>query len=216
MWTTQDAEEPLKLSAELRGELTELFGTMDHSVANRVMATVTSERARRRTMQSLWLGLSPVLAVLMVIMLYVGGSIVPAAFSTQASRLAMGSPGAAGFTDSAPKAMLTSPKPSASAAACQPPSLHIMLHGDTLLRQTLIIWLRSRQPDVALQVEQAASGESVAFDLNANETASFAALMVVHGFVGQSEAGLRVASGYSFAWWISNLNASSLHICCIP
>lgn len=213
----QDAGQPLEFSSELRGVLSEMVGSMDHSVAHHVMAAVTAERARRRTVQSLWLGLSPAIAVAIVIMIYVGGSIVPVARSTQTSRLAMNSSGAvAGFTDSAPKAMVSLPKSASPVVACQSQSLHIALHGDALLRQTLIIWLRSRHPDIALEMEQATSGKAIAFDLSADETVNFAALMVLHGFVGQSTQGLRVISGYSLASWTAALDASSLHICCIP
>src|SRR5450756_2650187 len=61
-----DNEQPLELSAELRGEVLALFAPMDRSLASSVTAAIGMRRSRRRLLQGLWLGFSPVMAVAIV------------------------------------------------------------------------------------------------------------------------------------------------------
>src|SRR5664280_1192755 len=72
--TMSDNEQPLELSTELRSEVAALFAPMERSLAHSVTAAISSRRSRRRLLQGLWLGLSPIMAIAIVAVLYIGGA----------------------------------------------------------------------------------------------------------------------------------------------
>src|SRR5450756_1191151 len=87
-----DNEQPLDLSAELRSEVAALFAPMDRSLASSVTAVISMRRSRRRLLQGLWLGFSPVMAVAIVAALYVGGAVLPRTLSLATSKTAVFAP----------------------------------------------------------------------------------------------------------------------------
>jgi len=214
-WTIEEAEQPLELSADLCGDLMAILAPMDRSVVSPVMAAVSKERSHRRVLQGFWLGLSPVVVAVVVMMLYASGTVLPRSLSTQTSGSALRAPTAiAGFADAAPKGRLGSAN--FSTAICQPRSLRVLLGGDILHTQLLVTWLRTRHPDAALELENAAPGDTVILTLDADEAPGFTDLMVLHGFAGEMWSGLRTVAGCSLASWSSVIDSSALIICVIP
>ena len=202
-----DNEQPLDLSAELRSEVAVLFAPMDRSLASSVTAVIGSRRSRRRLLQGLWLGFSPVMAVAIVAALYVGGAVLPRTLSLATSKIATFVPNfGTSATDAAP----------VLDAACRVPSFRVMLKGDVVRRQLLATWLRARHADVALELDTAAPGQDIPLTLEPDEVRGFEALMVLHGFTGQQSSGLSTVAGCSPASWASSLGTSSLFICLIP
>jgi len=202
-----DNEQPLDLSAELRSEVAALFAPMDRSLASSVTAVIGSRRSRRRLLQGLWLGFSPVMAVAIVAALYVGGAVLPRTLSLATSKIATFVPNfGTSATDAAP----------VLDAACRVPSFRVMLKGDVARRQLLATWLRARHADVALELDTAAPGREIALTLESDEIRGFAALMALHGFTGQEPSGLSTIARCSPESWASSLGTSSLSICLIP
>ena len=202
-----DNEQPLDLSAELRSEVAVLFAPMDRSLASSVTAVIGSRRSRRRLLQGLWLGFSPVMAVAIVAALYVGGAVLPRTLSLATSKIATFVPNfGTSATDAAP----------VLDAACRVPSFRVMLKGDVVRRQLLATWLRARHADVALELDTAAPGREIALTLESDEIRGFAALMALHGFTGQEPSGLSTIARCSPESWASSLGTSSLFICLIP
>jgi len=210
-----DNEQPLELSTELRSEVSTLFAPMDRSLASSVTAVISSRRSRRRLLQGLWLGFSPVMAVAIVAALYVGGATLPRWLSPAASQRAFMSPNPQmGVADSSiPKVAAGSEDMSALATV---PSFRIVLGGDVARRQLLTTWLRAKHADVALELETAAPGREVALTLEPDEVREFVALMALHGFTGQEPSGLRILPRSSSESWLSSLSTSSLFISINP
>jgi len=212
-----DNEQSLELSAELRSEVAALFAPMDRSLAHSVTAVISSRRSRRRLLQGLWLGLSPIMAIAIVAVLYVGGAVMqPASLPATSSRALLAPNPLFGIADGAPKGLVGSENVPTVAAACRVPSFRVMLKGDIARRQLLATWLRARHVDVALELDTAVPGHEVTLTLQPDEVRGFVAFMALHGFTGQQPSGLRTVAGYSPASWASSWGTSSLSICLIP
>lgn len=212
-----DNEQPLELSAELRSEASALFAPMDRSLASSVTAAIGMRRSRRRLLQGLWLGFSPVMAVVIVAALYVGGAVMPRTLSLATSKRAVFAPNAEiRAQDAAPKGLVGLEDLPALGTACRVPSFRVVLEGDVARRQLLVTWLRARHADVALELDTAVPGREVALTLEPDEVGGFAALMALHGFMGQEPSGLRTVARCSPASWATSLGTSSLFICLIP
>jgi hypothetical protein len=210
-------EQPLELSAEVRREISALFAPMDRSLASSVTAAIGMRRSRRRLLQGLWLGFSPVMAVAIVAVLYVGGAVWPRTLSLATSKRAVFAPNPEILAqDAAPNELVGSENTTALATACRAPSFRVVLEGNVARRQLLATWLRARHADVALELDTAVPGCEVALTLEPDEVRGFAALMALHGFIGQEPSGLRTVARCSSASWASHLGTSSLFICLIP
>ncbi|HEX7607973.1 MAG TPA: hypothetical protein VF370_01440 [Candidatus Cryosericum sp.] len=212
-----DNELPLEFSAELRREVSALFAPMDRSLAKSVTAAIGVHRSRRRLLQGLWLGFSPVMAIAIVVALYVGGSVMPRTLSLATSKTAVFAPNVKTRAQgTSPKGLVGSESIPVLDAACRVPSFRVMLKGDVARRQLLATWLRARHADVALELDTAAPGREIALTLQPDEVRGFVALMALHGFTGQEPSGLRTVARCSPASWASSLDTSSLFICLIP
>lgn len=213
--TVIDNEQPLELSAAMRIEACALLAPLDRSVAGSVAAAVTLRRSHHRLLQSLWLGLSPVMAVAIVVVLYAGGAMLPRWLSPASSQRAFMSPNPQIDTavSAVPKVGTGSESMSALAAV---PSFRIILDGDVARRQLLATWLRARHGDAAAELDNAVPGQSVFVTLEPNEVRGFASLMALHGYTGENSSGLRILPRYSAESWSSSLGASSLPICIVP
>ncbi|MCX6085463.1 MAG: hypothetical protein NTX94_03365 [Caldiserica bacterium] len=212
-----DGQQPLELSAELRGEVLALFAPMDRSVADSVAAAISSHRSHRRLLQGLWLGFSPVIAVAIVAVLYVGGGALPRSSSMVSSKGAFRSPNPEiRAQDSAANVLAGSENVPALATACRMPSFRILLDGDAARKQLLATWLRARHPDVALMLDAAAPGSEVVLTLEPDEVREFAVLMALHGFIGEAPSGLLILPRFSPQSWSRSLGTSSLFICVTP
>jgi len=208
-------KQPLELSAELRSEVSALFAPMDRSLASSVMAVISMRRSRRRLLQGLWLGFSPVMAVAIVAMLYVGGATLPRTLSLATSKRAVSAPNAEiRAQDAAGSGLVGSESIPVLDAACRVPSFRVMLKGDVARRQLLATWLRARHADVALELDTAAPGREIALTLESDEIRGFAALMALHGFTGQEPSGLSTIARCSPESWASSLGTSSF-ICIV-
>jgi len=209
-----DNEQPLELSAELRSEVSALFAPMDRSLASSVTAVISMRRSRRRLLQGLWLGFSPVMAVAIVAVLYVAGAVMPRTLSLATSGGALLAPNPEfRAADAAPKGLVDSQGIPALGTA---PSFRVVLDGDVAHRQLLATWLRARHADVALELDNAVPGCDVSLTLEPDEVRGFAALMALHGFIGEEPSGLRILPRFSPESWASSLGTSSLVICLIP
>lgn len=209
-----DNERPLELSAAMRTEVSALFAPMDRSLASSVTAAITMRRSRRRLLQGLWLGLSPVMAIAIVAVLYTGGAVLPRGLSPARSQGAFMSPNPeVGVADTTLKGLAGSDGVSALGTA---PCFSIVLDGNVARRQLLVTWLRARHADVALELDTAVPGHEVTLTLEPDEVRGFVALMALHGFTGQEPSGLRTVARCSPASWASSLGTSSLFICLIP
>jgi hypothetical protein len=210
-----DNEQPLDLSAELRSEVAALFAPMDRSLASSVTAVISMRRSRRRLLQGLWLGFSPVMAVAIVAALYVGGAVLPRTLSLATSKTAVFAPNVETRAQgTSPKGLVGSESIPVLDAAGRVPSFRVMLKGDVARRQLLATWLRARHADVALELDTAAPGREVALTLEPDEVRGFVALMALHGFTGQEPSGLRTVAGCSAASWASSLGTTSF-ICIV-
>jgi len=209
-----DNQRPLDLSAELRSEVSTLFAPMDRSLASSVTAVISMRRSRRRLLQGLWLGLSPVMAVAIVAVLYAGGAVLPRRLSPATSQGAFTSPNPeVSVADSTMKGLVGSEGVSALGTA---PSFRVVLNGDIARRQLLATWLRARHADVAVELDNVTPGREVSLTLEPDEVQGFSSLMALHGFVGQEPSGLRTVPRYSLASWASSLEVSSLSVCIVP
>jgi hypothetical protein len=212
-----DNEQPLELSAELRGEVSVLFAPMDRSLASSVTAVIGSRRSRRRLLQGLWLGFSPVMAVAIVVVLYVGGAVLPRRLPLATSKGAFMPPNTEiRAQDTPPNGLVGSDSIRTLATACRVPSFRVVLEGNVARRQLLATWLRARHADIALELDAAVQGREVALTLEPDEVRGFVALMALHGFSGQEPSGLRTVAGFSPEFWTTSLGAPSLFICIIP
>jgi hypothetical protein len=215
--TMSDNEQPLELSAELRSEVAALFAPMDRSLASSVTAVIGVRRSRRRLLQGLWLGLSPIMAIAIVAVLYVGGAVMqPTLLPATSSRTLFAPNPLFGSADVAPKGLVGSENVPTVATACQVPSFRVMLKGNIARRQLLATWLRARHADIALELDTAAPGQDIPLTLEPDEVRGFLALMALHGFTGQQPSGLSMVPGCSPASWASSLGTSSVFICLIP
>ena len=212
-----DNEQPFELPAELRSEASALFAPMDRSLASSVTAAISMRRSRRRLLQGLWLGFSPVMAVAIVAVLYVGGAVLPRRPSLATSKGALFAPNPEiRAADTAPNVLVGSENIPALAIACQAPSFRVVLEGNVARRQLLVTWLRARHADVALELDTAVPASEVALTLEPDEVPGFAALMSLHGFMGQEPSGLRTVARCSPMFWATSLGTSSLFIHIIP
>src|SRR5664280_357385 len=215
--TMSDNEQPLDLSAELRSEVAALFAPMDRSLAHSVTAVIGVRRSRRRLLQGLWLGFSPIMVIAIVAVLYVGGAVMQPTLLPATSKRATFAPNfGTSAADTGPNGLVGSENMPILATAGRALSFCVVLEGDVARRQLLITWLRARHANVALELGTAAPGYEVAVTLEPDEVRGFVAFMALHGFTGQEPSGLRTVAGYSPASWASSLGTSSLSICLIP
>lgn len=212
-WMLDQAEQPLNLPDELRRDLAAELRPMEHSIAASVMAAVYNERMHRRSLQSLWMGLSPVMAVLVVVVLYAGGAMWAPSMRMQTSGSTLRFQNSAPVTDAAPEVMLKST--GSSRVACQPRTPRVLLGGDGLQKQVLVTWLRQKHADIGQELENTAPGQEVSVTLDAGEVRDFVNLMVVHGFSGEGASGLRIVPGCSLASWLSVMDSSTLTVCIV-
>jgi hypothetical protein len=209
-----DNELPLDLSAELRSEVAALFAPMDRSLASSITVSIGMRRSRRRLLQGLWLGLSPVMAVAIIAVLYAGGAVLPRRLSPATSQGAFMSPNPeVSVADSTMKGLVGSEGVSAFGTA---PSFRVVLNGDIARRQLLATWLRARHSDVAVELDSAVPGQDVFLTLEPDEVRGFSSLMALHGFIGEDPSGLRILPRSSSESWLSSLSTSSLFISIIP
>ena len=207
-------EEPLELSAAMHREVSALLAPMDRSLASSITVSIGMRRSRRRLLQGLWLGFSPVMAVAIVAMLYVGGATLPRRLSPATSQGAFTSPNPeVSVADSTMKGLVGSGGMSALGTA---PSFRVVLNGDIARRQLLATWLRARHSDVAVELDSAVPGQDVFLTLEPDEVRGFVALMALHGFIGEDPSGLRILPRSSSESWLSSLSTSSLFISIIP
>lgn len=202
-----------------------LFAPMDRSVASSVTTAVCTRCSHRRRVQGLWLGLSPVVTVAIVALLYLGGTVSTRLPSLSAlnsvSKGALPAPNQESrVTDTAVTDSFLAPPAHSEGvqslgAMCQEPSFCIILEGDSSRRQLLVTWLRARHADVSVALETAMPGSEVILMLGPDEIHGFAVLMALHGFTGQGLSGLTTVARFSFESWESILNASS-SICLVP
>ncbi|MHB8108145.1 MAG: hypothetical protein ACYDH4_12080 [Candidatus Cryosericum sp.] len=209
-----DNEEPLELSAAMRTEVSALLAPMDRSLSGSITAAITVRRSHRRLLQGLWLGLSPVIAVAIVAVLYAGGAILPRWLSPAMSQRTLMSPNPEiGIADSTMKGLAGSEGMSALGTA---PSFMIVLDGDVTHRQLLVTWLRARHAGAAAELDNAVPGQDVFLTLEPDEVWGFSSLMALHGYSGEDPSGLRILPRSSSELWSSSLAASSLFISIVP
>jgi len=213
--TVIDNGQPLELSAAMRIEACALLAPMDRSLAGSVTAAITVRRSRRRLLQGLWLGLSPVMAVAIVVVLYAGGAMLPRWVSPATPQRTLMSPNPAmGAADTAVSKMASGSEGMSALATV--PSFRIVLGGDVARRQLLATWLRARHADVAAELDNAVPGHNVFVTLEPDEVQGFSSLMALHGYSGEDPSGLRILPRYSSDSWSSSLDSSSLLLCIIP
>lgn len=212
-----DNQQSLELSAKQHNEVVALFAPMDRSVAGSVMTAVSVHRSHRRWLQGLWLGLSPVMAVAIVAVLYVGGAVLPRGLSLATSKGAFVPPNAEiQAQDATRNGPVGSDSIGTLATACQAPSIHVVLDGSVVRRQLLATWLRTRHADVAAELDNAVPGQDVFLTLEPDEVQGFASLMALHGYSGEALSGLRMLPRYSADSWSTSVGSSSSLICIIP
>lgn len=207
---TASDERPFELPKECRAELNAIFAPMDHSIAGQVVSAIEVRGRHRLSLQALWLGLSPVVAVALVAVLYVGGIglLTTPPFAVPQGMVAA-SNADAGAGDLTAKGLTASEGMAALAARSTHPALSVDLQGDTVRMGVLISWLRASHPDVAAQLESAPSGSTILLALDAGEVRGFVSLMVLHGFRGSGPSGLLLSIQSSSEAWMSILQAVS-------
>ena len=207
---TANDERPFEFPKEFRAELNATFAPMDRSIAASVVSAIEARSRHRLSLQAWWLGLSPVVALALVAVLYVGGM---GLFSTSPSAVPQGmvaaSNAAVGAGDLTAKGLAAPESLAALAARSTRPALAVDLQGDAARRGVLISWLRVSHPDVAAQLQSAASGSTIQLVLDAGEVRGFVSLMVVHGFRGRGPSGLLLSIQSSSEAWMSMLRAVS-------
>ncbi len=212
-----DNQQSLELSAKLHNEVVALFAPMDRSVAGSVMTAVSVHRSHRRWLQGLWLGLSPVMAVAIVAVLYAGGALLPGRMSSATLQQAFSPPNSEIHAqDTAPKGPVRSGNIWTLTAEGPASSLRVVLDGSVVRRRLLAGWLRARHADVAAKLDNAVPGQDVFLTLESDEIQGFASLMALHGYNGEEPSGLRILPRYSVDSWSSSVGRLSLLICIIP
>ncbi|MHB8070903.1 MAG: hypothetical protein ACYDHF_02940 [Candidatus Cryosericum sp.] len=207
-------ERPFDLPEELKAELNALFAPMDRSVAASVVSTVEAHSRRRRSLQALWLGLSPAVALALVAVLYVSGmSVLTVSPSAAPQGMVAASNPDTRASDLVGKGLTAPGNLATLAARCSGPALRVDLQRDLVRRGVLASWLRAGHPDVAAQLETLRTGATVSLVLNASETRGFVSLMILHGFVGQAPSGLVLSTQSSLEAWMSALRAASSAVC---
>lgn len=201
---------PFEFPGELRAELDAMFAPMDHSIAASVVSAVEVRSSHRLSLQALWLGLSPVVALALVAVLYVGGV---GLFTTSPSAAPQGMFATSGpvldTNDLAGKGLAASEGLATLASRSARPALVVDLQEDVSRKGVLVAWLRASHPDVAAQLESASSGSTILLVLDAGETRGFVSLMVVHGFRGSGPSGLLFSMQSPSEAWVFVLRAVS-------
>ncbi len=210
-------EQPFECPSELRDELDVLFAPMERSIASSVCSAINVHSRRTRSLQAFWLGLSPVLAVALVAVLYVSGiGFLPASTHVGSRTLATASNAEIRTADPAAKGMLVPGFLASPLTSCAQKVLNVNVQSDPIQRGVLVSWLRAGHPDVAAQLETAEPGAGVTVKLEAGEVHSFVSVMVLHGFTGQSPSGLHLSVQSSSEAWMSALRAASNTVCLVP
>jgi hypothetical protein len=207
-------ERPFDLPEGLRAGVSALFAPMDRSIASSIVSAVVARSTRRRSLQAFWLGLSPVVVLAFVAVLYVGGmGLLPASRQVASQGMVAASSPDVRASDFAAKEV-TAPKNSAMlAVGCPDPALRVDLGGNPVRKGVLISWLRVGYPDAAAQLETGQSGAIVSLTLEAGEVRQFVSIMTLHGFVGQAPSGLALSVQSPSEAWMWALRAASYAVC---
>lgn len=210
-------ERPLHLSSDLRMELNDLFAPMERSIVSSVMATVAKHRSHVRSWQAIGLGLSPVMAIMVVVMLYISCAVFPTRAEWTRSGMTMTTSGAGNEAQDAASKDLMNPASSMTLSASLARSQMILDMSDDPVRlQIIASWLRASHPDVAEEVASAEHGNAVSFVLESGEITSFASVLSIYGFTGQTTWGLRILPGSAASVWSLALTVASDTVCFIP
>lgn len=214
---TASDERSFVFAPEVRTELNALFAPMDRSVAASVVSAIEARGRRRRSLQALWLGMSPVVAVALVAVLYIGGmGLFTASPSAGPQGMVTASGSVAATNDLAEKGFTAPAVLGASAVRSSRPALVVHLQGDAARKGVLAAWLRIGHPDAAAELESAAPGATIPLVLDSGEARGFVTLMVLHGFRGYGPSGLLLSAQSSSEAWMSALQAVSSTITLLP
>jgi len=164
-------------------------------VADAVMGCIGRTQSRRRRVQSLMLGASPIVAVAVVLVLYLGAGVAPWGTGGSAPRGFVGihSRGRGQQVgDTADWGMKLAAAPSSAEWAYT-----IDVRGDTPRRQLLASWLMSGHGDAGRQLGDMGTGQSVVVELAPDEASELEAFLKLHQYVVQEQSGLaRTAAWY--------------------
>ncbi len=211
-------DRPLDIPDGCRSEANALFAPMDRSCAASVVSAVIARRNRRRSFQAFWIGLSPIAALILVVVLYAGSmsSVLVPSRATSGSMVTVPQVGT-GVYDMALENRSGDQeavrKGFAALAAGHPgPVLRIDVENNSVHKGLLIAWLRISHYDVAAQLEDGQTGVPVSLTLDAAEADQFVSLMVLHDFTGQSPSGLVLSIQSSQEAWMSALQMASFTV----
>ncbi len=192
---TRETEDTNNVRSEVRQQAADLFAPMECSVADAVMECINRTRVRRRHIQGLVLGLSPVVAVAVVLVLYLGAGVAPwgTGGSTTVGPL-KSAPLASGQRLGAQAELDTN-----FAAAMVSPAWDytVDVRGDRVRRQLLVSWLMSDHEDAARQLSDVEAPQSLVLDLGPHEDSELEAFLKLHHYVVEEQSGLeRAATWY--------------------
>ncbi len=190
--TAFDEKQDILLTGEMKKELEDgLFAPMGHSIAVSTMCAVKVRSHRHRSVQSFWLGFSPVLAALLVIGLYTGTVAFsrPSAPESIAAGSALSMPKTLKMADSF-TAGLCGVANSLHAETATVSSINVDLGGDGMRRLLLVAWLRPDHGNTAAQLTAATAGQTIVVQLGEKETRDFVALLKLHGFQARDASNL--------------------------
>lgn len=210
-------ERPLRLSSDVRIELDGLFAPMERSIASSVMVAVAKRRSRVRSWQAIGLGLSPAMAIMVVVMLYISCAVVPARAEWARSGMVMTTSGAGNEVEgAAPKDLMNPAYSMTQSVSVARSQMTLNMSDDPVRLQIIAWWLRASHPDIAEELAGAEHGSAVSFVLESGEVTSFASVMSIYGFTGQTTWGLRILPGSAASVWSLALTAASDTVCFIP
>ena len=204
---TGETKHTSRVDREVQRQAVDLFAPMECSVVDAVMGCIDRTQSRRRRIQSLVLGVSPIVAVAVVLVLYLGAGVAPW-----------------GASESAPKAFVASAPQAGgqrlgdagewdmklTAASVSPEVAYTVdVRGDSPRRQLLAGWLMSDHVDAARQLGDVETGQSVVVELAPNEASELEAFLKLHQYVVQEQSGLaRTAAWY----WTGRSGAETGHV----
>lgn len=185
---TREMEDTSNVRSELRQQTAKLFAPMECSVADAVMGCISRTQYRRRRIESLVLGFSPVVAVALVLVLYLGAGVVPwgtgaSAPVTPLTSAPLASGQRLGFAPQLDK--------SSTAALVSPVwNYTVDVRGDRMRRQLLASWLMSGHGDAACQLSDVEAAQSLVLDLAPDEASDLEAFLMLHHYVVEEQSGL--------------------------
>ena len=192
---TGDTRHTGRVDREVQRQAADLFAPMECSVADVVMGCIDRTRSRRRRIQSLILGASPIIAVAVVLVLYLGAGVAPWEVGGSAQKAFVASaPSAEGqrVADAAESGMKL------TAASVSPEWAYTVdVRGDRPRKQLLARWLMSDHGDAARQLVDMGTGQSVVVELAPDEASELEAFLKLHQYVVQEQWGL----AWTAAWY---------------